>query len=99
MAVQEGIVVKVNTVLIPTINDTHIIEVAKKIKELGVFTQNIVPLIPLSRFAHSTPPSPIDIKRLQNECARVIKQVTHCRQCRADAVGLLHEDMSAQLFC
>lgn len=99
MAVQKGIVVKVNTVLIPTINDNHIIEVAKKIKELGVYTQNIVPLIPLFKFAHVIPPSPVDIKRLQNECARVIKQVTHCRQCRADAVGLLYEDVSAQLFC
>jgi len=30
MAVKEGIVVKVNTVMIPTINDNHIIEVATK---------------------------------------------------------------------
>ncbi len=99
MAVQEGIVVKVNTVLIPTINDSHIIEVAKNIKELGVYTQNIMPLIPLFRFAHVIPPSPVDIKRQQDECAGIMKQMTHCRQCRADAVGLLHEDVSAQLFC
>jgi len=99
MAVKEGIVVKVNTVLIPTINDSHVIEVAKKIKELGVYTQNIMPLIPLFRFAHVMPPSPVDIKRQQDECARIMKQMTHCRQCRADAVGLLHEDISAQLFC
>jgi nitrogen fixation protein NifB len=98
MAVKEGIVVKVNTVMIPTINDNHIIEVAKKIKELGVYMQNIMPLIPLFKFAHLSTPSPTDRKRLQGECAKIIKQMTHCRQCRADAVGLLGKDMSTQLF-
>jgi len=98
MAVKEGIVIKVNTVMIPTINDNHIIEVAKKIKELGVYMQNIMPLIPLFKFAHLSPPSPAQRKRLQDECAKVIKQMTHCRQCRADAVGFLHKDMSMQLF-
>ena len=98
MAVKEGIVVKVNTVMIPGINDNHIIEVARKIQELGVYTQNIVPLIPLSKFTHLCAPLPTERKRLQDECGRVIKQITHCRQCRADAVGLLHKDMSAQLL-
>ena len=98
MAVKEGIAVKVNTVLIPTINDNHIIEVAMKIKELGVYTQNIIPLLPLFRFTHLSPPSPADRKSLQNKCAKIIRQMTHCRQCRADAVGLLHKDMSARLF-
>jgi len=96
MAVKEGIVVKVNTVMIPTINENHIIEVATKIKEIGVYMQNIMPLIPLFKFAHFSPPSPTERKRLQDECAKVIKQMTHCRQCRADAVGLLHKDMSTQ---
>ncbi len=98
MAVKEGIVVKVNTVMIPGINDNHIIEVARKIQELGVYTQNIMPLISLSRFAHIRPPSLTERKRLQSERASIIKQITHCRQCRADAVGLLHKDMSVQLF-
>jgi len=48
LAVEQGIVVKVNTVLIPTINDNHILEVSRKIKELGVYVQNIMPLIPLT---------------------------------------------------
>ena len=98
MVVKEGIVVKVNTVMIPTINDEHIIEVARKIQRLGVYTQNIIPLMPLCRFAYLRTPSSTDRKRLQDECAKIIRQVTHCRQCRADAVGLLHKDMSAQLL-
>jgi len=98
MAVREGIIVKVNTVMIPTINNNHIIEVATKIKEPGVYMQNIMPLIPLFRFVYLSSPSPIERRRLQDECAKVIQQMTHCRQYRADAVGLLHKDMSTQLF-
>ena len=98
MAVKEGIAVKVNTVMIPTINDNHIIEIAGRIEKLGVSLQNIVPLIPLYRFSHLKTPSPYDRKRLQDECAGIIPQMTHCRQCRADAVGLLSQDMSRELF-
>jgi len=98
MAVREGMVVKVNTVMIPGINDDYIIGVARKAKELGVYVQNIMPLIPLSRFANISPPSPDDVEKVRAECGRVIKQVGHCRRCRADAVGLLHRDMSVQLF-
>jgi len=98
LAVEQGIVVKVNTVLVPTVNDNHVIEVSRKIKELGAYVQNIIPLIPLSSFRHLDPPSPADISRIRTECSEMIKQVTHCRQCRADAVGLLHRDLSAQLF-
>jgi nitrogen fixation protein NifB len=65
MAVNAGIAVKVNTVMIPTVNDTHIIEVARKTKELGVYVQNIIPLMPLSRFAHLTAPSPADVQSLR----------------------------------
>lgn len=98
MAVKEGISVKVNTVMIPTINDNHIIEIAGRIEGLGVSLQNIMPLIPLYRFSHLKTPSPSDRKRLQDECAAIIPQMTHCRQCRADAVGLLSQDKSRELF-
>jgi len=98
LAVEQGIVVKVNTVLIPTINDTHVPEVSRKIKELGVYVQNIMPLIPLSNFRHLAPPSLAQIKKIRTECSEIIRQITHCRQCRADAVGFLHQDISAKLF-
>lgn len=98
MAVKAGIAVKVNTVVIPGINDDHIIEIAKIIRELGVNVQNIIPLIPLSGFTNVGAPASCEIKRLRADCARIIKQVWHCRQCRSDAVGLLGKDMSIQLF-
>ncbi|KKG13238.1 radical SAM protein, partial [Methanosarcina sp. 2.H.T.1A.15] len=36
-AVDAGIVVKVNTVLTPGINDKHVVEIARKLNELGVY--------------------------------------------------------------
>lgn len=98
MAVEAGMAVKVNTVMIPGVNDDHIIDVAATIKELGVYVQNITPLMPLSRFARLSCPLSSDMKRLRADCARIIRQIRHCQQCRADAVGLLHKDMSPELY-
>ena len=98
MAVNEGITVKVNTVVIPTVNDNHIVEIAMKLRELGVYIHNIMPLIPLAGFSHLDRSSPADMKRVRDECAGIIPQMTHCRQCRADAVGFLSRDMSKQLL-
>ncbi|MBI4186812.1 MAG: radical SAM protein [Chloroflexi bacterium] len=96
-AVDRGIVVKVNSVMIPSLNDEHLIEVAKKARELGAYMQNIMPLIPQGEFAHLSPPSPAHRKQVQDACADIIKQMRHCRQCRADAVGLINHDLSRTL--
>ena len=98
-AVERGIVVKVNSVMIPSINDQHLLEVARKSRELGVYMQNIMPLIPQAKFSYLRPPTPAERKEVQDACAVVIKQMRHCRQCRADAIGLLGEDVSQTLFC
>ncbi len=94
MAVEADLVVKVNTVLVPGINDKHIVEVAKKINELGVFIMNVMPLICQARFADMTPPSPAECKTVQNECEPYVQQMRHCRQCRSDAFGLIGQDLS-----
>ena len=43
---EAGIIVKVNTVTIPGINDHHVIEVSKKMAELGVDIQNCMVIFP-----------------------------------------------------
>lgn len=91
-AAAAGIKVKVNAVLIPTVNEDHLIEVAQRARELGAFAMNILPLIPQRRFAHLAAPTPEQRRRVQEVCAQLIPQVRHCRQCRADAVGLLGEE-------
>lgn len=97
-AVARGLIVKVNTVLIPSINDKHIPELAKKMRELGVYTLNIIPLIPQSKFSNLKRPTSGERQKVQEECSVFIKQMHHCRQCRADAVGLLGQDMSRELY-
>ncbi|WP_445476400.1 nitrogenase cofactor biosynthesis protein NifB [Methanococcoides methylutens] len=94
MAVESGLVVKINTVLIPEINKDHIIEVAKKVRELGVFIMNIMPLICQAKFADMEAPSDEDRKEVQALCEPYVQQMRHCRQCRSDAYGLLGKDLS-----
>lgn len=93
-AVAAGMTVKVNTVLIPGINDKHIIDIAKKMKDMGVYIMNIMPLINQAAFKDIVPPTDAERKAVQDACAPYVKQMKHCRQCRSDAYGLLGEDLS-----
>ncbi|MEA1956979.1 MAG: nitrogenase cofactor biosynthesis protein NifB [Euryarchaeota archaeon] len=96
-AVKRKVLIKVNTVLIPTVNDTHIIEVAKTVGKMGVYLQNVIPLIPQYKFAHITPPTPKEKRDIQEACGKYTRQMTHCRHCRADAIGRLGKDIQDRL--
>lgn len=102
-ALQEAdILCKVNSVLIPGVNDEHMPEVNKAIRARGAFLHNIMPLI--SAPEHGTyfglngqrGPNPKELKAVQDKCSGNMKLMRHCRQCRADAVGLLGEDRSQE---
>jgi nitrogen fixation protein NifB len=90
--------VKVNTVMISGINDHHLPAVAKRVHELGAFMINIIPLIPVkgTSFAHLRPPTLAERRAVQDACEVYIQVMRHCRQCRADAVGLLGQDRSPE---
>lgn len=102
MLTERGILCKVNSVMIPGINDKHLVEVNKAVKSRGAFLHNIMPLI--SSPEHGTVfglngqrgPSAQELKALQDACEGEMNMMRHCRQCRADAVGLLGEDRSAE---
>lgn len=93
-----GIVVKANIVMIPGINDTHIPELVKKVKELGAYIVNILPLIPVddTKFANRRAPTAEERKELMDKCSIDAKMMRHCRQCRADAIGMLDNDRSGE---
>ncbi len=97
-AVKRKILIKVNTVLIPTVNDEHIVEVAKAIGKMGVYMHNIIPLIPQYKFAHIKPPTKQEKEAIQDKCREYVKEMTHCRHCRADAIGRLGKDIQGQMF-
>lgn len=94
----EGVLCKVNSVLIPGFNDKHLPLVSETVKKLGAFSHNIMPLIlsPGSRFHKDgvRAPEPVELADIRDACSIQMPQMRHCRQCRADAVGLLGEDLS-----
>lgn len=88
-AVRLGMRVKINSVYIPGVNDRHLSKVARTMANLGVHLMNIMPLIPLSDFANLVPPSVKELTFVRTVCRQYIPQMDWCRQCRADAAGLL----------
>ncbi|WP_128000713.1 nitrogenase cofactor biosynthesis protein NifB [Piscinibacter defluvii] len=102
MLTARGVLTKINSVLIPGINDAHLIDVNREVKKRGAFLHNIMPLI--SEPEHGTHfgltgqrgPSAQELKAVQDACAGGANLMRHCRQCRADAVGLLGEDRSEE---
>lgn len=98
MLTQRGVLTKINSVLIPGVNDTHLQEVNRAVKQRGAFLHNIMPLI--SAPEHGTfyglngqrGPTAQELKAVQDACLGGANLMRHCRQCRADAVGLLGED-------
>ncbi len=94
LAVERKMLVKVNTVYIPGINDSQILEIAKKISSMGVYIHNIIPLISQAKFAHIKPPTLEEKLAMQEQCKPYVKQMSHCQRCRADAVGCLGKDIN-----
>ncbi len=91
-AVAAGLAVKVNTICLPGINETEIPCIAEKAGEMGATIMNIMSLIPQGEFAALRKPSIHEIARLRYASMPYLPMMTHCRQCRADATGLLGED-------
>jgi nitrogen fixation protein NifB len=96
-AIDAGLIVKVNTVYIPGVNDIEIPLIAWHAGERGADIMNIMPLIPQAEFEGRKRPSPEMIAKKRTACEKHIPQMSHCRQCRADACGILGEDRDMEL--
>lgn len=83
-----GIVIKVNTVLVIGINDQHIEEIAKTVKEAGASIYNIIPLIPQHELKDYPAPTCAQIDGARVRAQKYIDVFRHCQRCRADAVGI-----------
>lgn len=94
---QHEVLVKVNVVMINGINAHHIPDVVKKVRDLGAFMTNIMPLIPAhgSPFAGFPQTGRKELEEVRKACQAYLRQMRHCRQCRADAIGMLDHDLSA----
>jgi nitrogen fixation protein NifB len=96
---ERGIVVKINSIIIPGVNEDHLPEVARVVAGLGADIQNMIPLKPTqdTPFAGLPEPGRDVVLPLRAAAGRHIDQMTHCKRCRADAVGLLGDDRSVAL--
>ncbi|MEW6110843.1 MAG: nitrogenase cofactor biosynthesis protein NifB [Thermodesulfobacteriota bacterium] len=93
-----GIVVKVNTIVIPGINDQHVPDVSRAMNELGVDIQNCMSMYPNqgTPFGSIRELDPEELAALRCTAEEYIPQMKHCTRCRADAVGLLEQDRSVE---
>lgn len=85
-ALQEAdILCKVNSVMIPGINDEHLAEVNQVIRSKGAFLHNIMPLISAPEYGTyfglngQRGPTPKELKSIQDKCSGNMKMMRHPR--------------------
>ncbi len=83
-----GITIKVNSVLVPGINEEHIEDIAKAVSKAGASIYNIIPLIPQYELAGAPAPTCAQIEAARTKAGQYIDVFRHCQRCRADAVGV-----------
>ena len=95
-----GVIVKINTVLIPGVNDRHIEEVARFTAGVGASLINIIPLIPQHEMESRPAPDCRELQAARNAAEKHLPVFRHCRQCRADACGIPGSgvDFAAELY-
>lgn len=87
-AVSLGVTVKVNTVLIPGVNDKHVGDIARAAANAGAAFINIIPLIPEHEFRNHRSPDCMEINAARMIAEDYLPVFRHCQQCRADACGI-----------
>ena len=92
---QHGVTVKVNTIIIPGVNDDHVEEVARTVADLGADICNCIPICPVegTPFAEIEAPSAAEVAEIRSRAGEHLPLMHHCTRCRADAVGLLGQAM------
>jgi len=93
-AAKAGMIVKVNTVLVPEINADQIEPIAKMAAEKGAVLMNIIPMIPLYKFANMKAPECRDLEQARAVAEKYLPQFRVCKQCRADACGVPGQEES-----
>lgn len=90
---ERNILVKINSIIVPGVNDSHTVEVARTVASWGADFFNAIPLFPTqgSEFAYLNAPSPDSVAEIRRQAGQYISQMKHCGRCRADAAGLLGE--------
>ena len=88
-----GIIVKINSIMIPGVNDRHLEEIAQMVTSKGADMMNVMALIPVegTAFGHLVEPDSMTVTAARFGCSKHLRQMAHCARCRADAVGRIGE--------
>ncbi|MBP5462143.1 MAG: radical SAM protein [Lachnospiraceae bacterium] len=96
---KSGTIIKVNTVLVPGVNDSHIEEIAATVKAAGATMYNIIPLIPQNEMKDRRAPTCEELNAAREQAELHINVFRHCQHCRADACGVPGVyDIGAKLY-
>jgi len=95
LAARRGLEIKINTILIPGVNEAEVEKIARECASLGAKCMNLVPLIPVrgTPLERAGAPDPATVAQLRRNASEHISQLSHCARCRADAAGLLGSDI------
>lgn len=95
-----GIVVKINTVVIPGVNDGHVGQIARAVSRMGADIMNCMPLYHVAGtpFEGIESPSEETMKAIRGEVGLHMPQMSHCSRCRADAAGLIGEGPNEEIL-
>ncbi|NTW64376.1 MAG: radical SAM protein, partial [Chlorobiaceae bacterium] len=95
-----GVTAKVNSIIIPGINDNHVIDVARKAAELGADILNCMPYYSTTEtyFENIAEPSAQMVAEIQKATGEYLPQMMHCSRCRADAAGIIGEINSDEMM-
>jgi nitrogen fixation protein NifB len=87
------ILVKVNTIVLPGINDDEIQAVASEVRAAGAEIMNTMAMVPVSGtpFESLGEPGPGVMAEARLAAGKHLQQMSHCARCRADACGLVGE--------
>jgi nitrogen fixation protein NifB len=81
-----GLSVKINTVLIPGVNDKEIAAIAKVTSQAGAKVMNIIPLVPLGPFTDYRRPTQKELNRARLAAKKHLP-VLDCFQCKTGSCG------------
>ncbi|MEN6331952.1 MAG: nitrogenase cofactor biosynthesis protein NifB [Smithella sp.] len=95
---EKGIIVKINTVVIPGVNDGHVVEVAMVVSKMGADIMNCIPMYHVmgTVFEGIPPPAVEVMEKIRKEAGVYIPQMSHCVRCRADAAGMIGDRQSEE---
>jgi nitrogen fixation protein NifB len=91
-AVALGMIIKVNTILIPDYNVEDITYITQQVAQSGASLQNIVPMIVCGENSNLRTPTKKELNDARLAASKHLRQFTHCKQCRSDVIGIPGQD-------